>query len=475
MYKKIFLVLIITNAIGAMQPPQAPMPANRFFLRDLMEAYQNKRPLDLEKKSQATITDIQNWIEYAGKSEKARAEFAREFNSTSEEIGLVLDILDAEIKNRGNILGSSAAQVQIQPAAAKQPVMAKPAPRPLPVPPTGKAPAKSGGRLPIKPGARPLPVPRFKPPQGIVPMRKPAAQSLNAYFIQLLENAKVVKNREGNFVQVKTVDQFNLGQDIGPATCPVQALRNVIILLRFVNTGLTSVLDLLQDPNDARVFLDEVGKCGVGTQWLTAEEIGRILNKMEGVSPAIRNDISALDTVQEINLYPEKLKALNEKFKQPNASHGFIIGTMDVGQYTNERGHYFALVIKKSGPEYLYLIADTAPANDHLNPNNYDYKRIKFLTDLVTKGKSDINLDNELQKMAGAQYQDILARALQRGAQFDFKSLSRNEAEGLDRLAQEAERNRNEWKNRTRFTDEQLTQSLQVVRKKLRERLTARP
>lgn len=471
MCKKIFLLLMIAHEVCAMQPPQASMPSNREFLSNLMHAYQNQRPLDLEKKSQATITDIQNWIEYAGKTEKARAEFAREFNSTSEDIGLVLDILDAEVKTEID-------RRKAQPAPAKQPAIAKPAPRPLPVPPAGKAPAKTGVRLPIKPGARPLPVPRFKPPQGIVPtskpaaqLAKPAAQSIIPVLINQLENAKAIQNREGNFVQVKTIDQFNMGQDVGPATCPVQALRNVITLIRYVNTGLMSVLSLLQDVPEARKFLDEVGKCGVGIQWLTAEEIGRILNKMEGVSPAIRNDISALDTVQEINLYPEKLKALNDKFKQPNASQGFIIGTMDVGQYTNERGHYFALVIKKSGPEYVYLIADTAPANDHVNPNSYNYKRIKFLTDLVTKGRSDVDLDNELQKMAGTKYQDILVRALQRGAQFDFKSLSPNEAEGLDTLAQEVERNRNEWKNRTRFTDEQLTQSLQVVRKKLRERL----
>lgn len=469
MYKKIFLVLIIAHAVCAMQQPQAPqapIPPNRFFLRDLMEAYATRKPLNLESKSKATLTDMLNWINYARNNQGARAEFARELDGTVEDVDNALDILQFEIE-----------QVQTQPTAGavKQPAAVKPAPRPLPVPPVGNPVEKSRPRLPIRPGARPLPTPRFVRSEEPTTIAKPAAQSIIPVLINQLENAKAIQNRAGNFVQVKTIDQFNMGQDVGPATCPVQALRNVITLSRYVNIGLPSVLNLLQDVPEARKFLDEVGKCGVGIQWLTAEEIGRILNKMEGVSPALRNDISALDTVQEINLYPEKLKALNDKFKQPNASHGFIIGTMDVGQYTNERGHYFALVIKKSGPEYVYLIADTAPASDHVNPNSYNQKRIKFLTDLVTKGRSDVDLDNELQKVAGTKYQDILVRALQRGVQFDFKSLSPHEAQGLDILAQEAERNRNEWKNRTRFTDEQLTQSLQVVRKKLREKLAARP
>lgn len=423
---------------------ESPAPANRFFLRDLMQTYQDKKPLDLATKSQSTINDIKNWIAYARNNEKSRAEFAREFNSTPEDIEFVLDILDAEIQNNVQV------PVTQMPAAATKVVQLKPVTKPAPAKPM-------------------VPKPTTNPVAAPTPALNPA--STTASLVEKLTKSNVIKNREGNFIQVKTLDQFRLGHDMSPATCPVQALRNVVILLRFANTSLQAILSLLQDTSDARAFLDKVGQCNMGTQWLTTEELGRILNKMGDTTDAVRHQISAMDTLQELSLYPDKLKALQDQFKQPNAVHGFIVGTMDVGQFTGQRGHYFAVVLSKSGPEYLYLVADTAPAQNHLDPSSYNFKRIKYLTDMITQGKSEINIDDELHKVTDVQYQQIMTRALLKGIYFDFKSLNKNDLEGLARIALDVEGNKNEWKNRTRLNDKQLADALAVVKQKVQEHL----
>lgn len=439
------LLIIYMLGCGLMASAmESPAPTNRYFLRDLMQAYKEKKPLDLASKSPATITDIKNWIAYARNNEKARAELAREFSSTSEEIGFVLDILDAEIQNSG-----------------RAPVKS---PQPTPV----VAP------IPLVPKVKPAPAiarPQLALSEPMAPVARASAPSVIDSLVQKLEAAKAIQHKQDNVIQVKTVDQFKLGDDMGPATCPVQALRNVITLLQFSYTGIARVLDQLSNVPDARKFLELVGKCGVGTQWLTAEEIGRILSKLENVSDAYRKQISSLDTVQEINLYPEQLKALQEQFKQQNAAHGFILGTMDVGQTTGERGHYFAFVLKKVGPEYLYLIADTAPTRNHLDTTSYDYKRVKYLVDMITKGKSDININEELQKITDVKYQDMMARALTCGAGFDFKSLNKNELEGFERIAATVDHNKNEWKNRTRLNDKQLADNLAIIKQRVQEQL----
>lgn len=445
MYKKVFLLLVIANAVCAMQAPQSPIPPNRFFLSDLMEAYATRKPLHLESKSKATLVDILNWINYARNNQAVRAEFARELQGTEQDVDNALDILQFEIEQ------VQAAPVQTQQTPAKQPVVLKPTAKPTPAKP-----------VVLKPIAKPA-------------AAKPAGSpSPVDYLLSLLTRNNAIQRREGNFVQVKTIDQFKLGGDTGPATCPVQALRNTIKVLQFVRTGLQGVLGIINDAQDAREFLNIVEKCGQGTQWLTAEELKIIINKAGENIGNLAQSIIAKDTIQELLIDPAKLKELQDLFKQRNASYGFILGTMDVGQFTGERGHYFSFVIHKAGPDYLYLIADTAPKSDHLDADSYNYKRVHYLADLITKGKSDIDLNKELNKIAGNRYQDQLVRALQRGAQFDFKSLSRNEAEGLENAVQEAERNKAEWKNRTRLDDAQLANALNIVRKNVRERLNQR-
>lgn len=439
--KKLFLIIVCTAFTGAME---SPAPANRFFLRDLMKTYQDKNPLDLAQKSQATITDIKNWIAYARNDQKSLAEFAREFSSSPEEIEFVLDILDAEIQNNVQ------AHLAQTPVSVTKPVQLKPITKPAPAKP-----------VVLKPTAKPV----AASTSAITPT------STTSFLVEALIKSNVIKNRVGNFIQVKTVDQFRLGHGISPATCPIQALRNVIILLRFANTGLQTILSLLQDTSDARAFLDKVEQCNMGTQWLTAEELGRILNKMGDSLDLVRNQISAVDTVQEFSLYPDKLKALQDQFKQQKAVHGFIIGTMDVGQFTGKRGHYFALVLYKSGSEYLYLIADTAPAQNHLDPDSYDFKRIKYITDMITQGKSEININAQVHKITDVQYEEVMGRALAKGAQFDFKSLSKNDLEGFERITLEVEHNKNEWKNKTQLDDKQLADALVVVKQKVQEQL----
>lgn len=447
------IVISLMCITGSMLCMESPMPQNRHFLTDLMRTYQEKKPLNVESKSQATLIDIKNWIDYARANEHARAELAREFNSTPEDIEFVLEILDAEIQNRAQTPAQSSL------VGGQRPVLLKPTAKP------------AAARLPIKPGAKPMSIPRLKPVTTPAPAKPATTASPLGRILEQHKNA--IQKQEGNFVQLKTVDQFALGNNIGPATCPVQALRNVIRLLQFAHSEAPAALALLPDAHDARTFLDEVGKCGVGTQWLTAEELGRILKSMKGAVGNLRNEISAFDTVQELSLYPEQLKALQDAFKQPNATHGFIIGTMDMSQHTGQRGHYFALVITKTGNNYLYLIADTAPASDHLDPNSYNYKRVRYLTDLITKGKSDINLDQELEKIADNRFKDILARALQRGVAFDYASLSKEELHGLQKVVAEAEKNKKEWKDRTRITDElQLDEAIALAKQRIQQRIS---
>ncbi|CAN5132356.1 hypothetical protein BH09DEP1_BH09DEP1_5780 [soil metagenome] len=453
MYKIIIAVLFISHCVCAMD---APVPPNRFFLRDLMQAYAQKKQLDLQSKSKATLADIKNWIEYARANESARLEFAGELQGTPEDVENALDILQFEIEQ---VEGAPANTIPVQPIARKLPPTPQPQVLGNKLPPTRQQPKPAARKLPSIPQSVPQPV---------------ARPTVTGQLLNQLAQKNAIQKRDGTIVQLKTIDQFKLGQGIGPATCPVQALRNTLNVLRFVHTGLPTILGLLDDANDARKFLELVEKCGVGIQWLTADELGRIIRKMEGISPDLRNEISAIDTPQELLLYPDQLKIIQDKFKQQNATHGFIIGTMDIGQSTGERGHYFSLVINKDGSDYLYLITDTAPGSNHLDPNSYNYKRVRYIADLITKGRSDINLDAELQKLAGVRSKDILARALQRGVLFDFKSLSKNELEGLEKAAQEADRNRGEWKNRMRMDDAQLGAALQNVKNSIRERATVR-
>ena len=435
--KRIFILFCV--AFQLLPAMDAPVP-NRFFLRDLMEAYAKGKPLDLPSKSQTTLTDIKNWIAYARNHENERIELARELQGTPGEVENALDILQFEIEQ---VQGSPAANAPAPPAPIRRPVVLKPIAKPAAAKP-----------VILKPTAQPA---------------KPASK--NALLLNALNGKNVIQKQEANVIQLKTVDQFKLGSDVSPATCPVQALRNTLILLRFVSTGLPSILDDLESAQDARKFLEKVEKCGVGIQWLTAEELKRIINKAGDEFGPFANSITALDTPQELMLYPDQLKELQNKFKQQNAAQGFIIGTMDMGQFTGERGHYFSFVTSKNGPDYLYLIADTAPGSNHLDQNSYNYKRVAYMADIITKGRSDINLDAELQKIAGSRYRDLLARALERGALFDFKSLSKNELEGLENAVQEADRNKAEWKNRMRMNDAQLGTALNIVKKSIRDRL----
>ncbi|GMU19143.1 MAG: hypothetical protein AMXMBFR12_03350 [Candidatus Babeliales bacterium] len=450
---KIFLYLLCINVITlAMESPIAT-PPNRFFLRDLMKNYQERKPLDLASKSPQTLIEIKNWIDYARNNENARANFAREFQSTSDEIEFVLEILNAEIQ---------AIQTPVI-AQSQQPIL-KPAPRPLPAVPVIAKPA--GRKLPPIPQQSQKMANRPLPPTPSAPLIK---QNTTSLLHDLRSKKGAIQKEDKNFVQVKTVDQVQLGQKIGPATCPVQALRNTLYLLRFAKTGIPGFLSLIDDLHDAREFLENVEKCGESTQWLTSLELQRIISKMPEIGTHL-NSITVLDMPQELLRNPERLKKIQDEFKQFSAAHGFIVGSRDVRQFTGEQDHYFSLVLTKISDGYLFLITDTSGA-DHLDPNSYNYKRVRYIADLITKGKSDIDLENELYKLSADRYGDMMARALIRGEGFNYKSLSKEELQGLEKTLPLIEKNKDEWKNRTRLDDKQLAYAVLVVKQKIQERL----
>lgn len=442
--------ICITIIASAMQ---LPAPANRHLILDLMQRYIDRKPLNLASKSKGMLTDIKNWINYASTNKAAKEEFARELKRTPEDVEFTLEILQAEIEQaeKSRIIPELETEEFLGPAVP----MLKPAPSRLPQPPAIKQ------------------KPQPKPTPAAASATRPA--NLIDYLIGMLVSNNAIELRDGDFIQVKSINQFDLGTDIGVATCPVQALRNTILLLQFARTGLQAPLLALTNKKDALDFIEQFKKCSPGTEWLTREEMMPAIKQLGKEYQNIEKMITAIDVPLALEtLYPDLTKDLQNTFKQRRAIHGFIVGTMDIGQITGDRGHYFSLVIVKEDNRYLFLIADTVPESDHIDREGYKNKRIRYLTDIVTKGSSSINLEKEIQKIAKERYELMVIRALARPAQFDYASLSKNDLEEMERAARGLENNMPELAKRTRVNQKQLPNALAVMRQQIRQRLTRR-
>lgn len=453
MKAQLILVMIFVMSSGAMQKPDAP-PPNRFFLRDLMGMYMQGVPLNLASKSKATLKDVNDWIIYTRNHLKEQETFALEFKVGIEDIKDALDILQFEIEEVEKLASKPKQLPLLKPTAkpaAARPVVLKPKVKPAPA----KAPAK-----PMPPRATPVAAGAQARPINVID-----------YLLNNLRRSNAIELEDGNFIQLKSINQFNLGKDIGPATCPVQALRNTIHVLGFAQTGLQSIIPLLMSTPNALEFMDLFQQCSRGTEWLTADEIERVLERFGPNYRHIAPLITILDVPTELELSPDWLATLQEKFRQPRAVHGFIVGTMDIGQIAGERGHYFNLVIVKANDRYLFLVVDTVPESDHIDRESYKNKRIRYITDLITKGHSSIDLAQEIQKIATERSESQVIRALARPMQFDYASLSKGELEDMQIVTQAVERNKSDWMKKTRLNDAQLNKALEEAKQKIQERL----
>jgi hypothetical protein len=429
----IAIAFCIQASTFAMEKPQSPP---RHFLTDLIEQYQKGAALNLMQKSQKTLEDIHNLIKHMHVNLAMQRELARDVGMSGDDLMLTLDILQAEINEalQGKKPGASIVK--------KTPVVLKPVSKP--------APAQMG--------------PAVKPAPGQMGIER-----LEARLAQM----GLIKAKQGDFIQVKTINQFGMGGYLGPATCPVQALRNAFILLQFARTG-SDDIRAIADENDARKFIQEVEKCGQGVEWLTADEIRTITGKLGAKYQGLSNGITAVDVAQELGLDPDLIRSLQTRFHQNDYAHAFILGTMDIGQATGERGHYFALAICKEDPKYLYLIADTAPEANHLDVDGYNFKRLQYVSDLVTKGRSQIDLTQEIDKVLTKKSEEVIDRALRAmisGRTFDVRSQSTDELERMRNAITTIEQHPQNWMRKLNIDQKRTVDTARILRQQVTDEL----
>src|SRR5690606_12775288 len=87
----------------------------------------------------------------------------------------------------------------------------------------------------------------------------------------------------------------------------------------------------------------------------------------------------------------KKIENLKQKIqsglKQQYFFQALIIGSGDTAQFIQGGvGHYFTFVIIKANNRTEYIIVDTLPTNYYLSSVSYEYKKIRYLIDMLEKG-----------------------------------------------------------------------------------------
>ena len=215
-------------------------------------------------------------------------------------------------------------------------------------------------------------------------------------------------------IQIKTVDQTQppLHRRFKSETCPVLALRNAALLLRFGARGNYDELKKIDNVESAQEFMmsGKVGSCVEKLNLLTTEEIDQLL--YFAVEPALLNYINTLDSVTELGqsgefFAPEIaeknkkiLTAIQEGMSKPHFVYSLILGDAEFYypgiEFMGEPGsrrrmHYIAFTIIKAGEKVQYIVADTLGNNNHLQ--GVDRNQFIYLINVIEHGFSQQKFD----------------------------------------------------------------------------------
>lgn len=389
------MILSVCSLSGMIKPPPSQMNYKNIVL-GMLNNLINQNPLSV---SAYSAPELQELI----KSVDALQKDPAEIKSLSRQMMLDVDIVPvylADIKQQ--------AQDEIQKKLA-----AVPAPKPKPgflQPLVKPAPAKPAP-APVKP-AEPV---QIKNPVLLRPSGPTPQVELRTSFLidqskvpQLLLGAQKL-DQNHTLIQIKTVDQTQPPLTrFKSETCPVLALRNAALLLRFGARGNYDELKKIDNVESAQEFMmsGKVGSCVEKLNLLTTEEIDKLL--YFAVEPALLNYMNTLDSVIELGqsgefLAPEiaaknkkMLAAIQEGMRKPHFVYSLILGdseyhTPGIQYMSGSRMHYIAFTIIKAGDKVQYIVADTLGNNNHLQ--GVDRAQLIYLINVIEHGFSQKKFD----------------------------------------------------------------------------------
>jgi hypothetical protein len=227
-------------------------------------------------------------------------------------------------------------------------------------------------------------------------------------------------------MQLNTINQFDLDSIVDKdgnqlyATCPVQSLRSISLIMQYAETGRDNFLHALTNKAQATNFVEDVKAQGFAFDWLSGGALENVIQKarIPGIS---QEQVTVLENVTALPTKQNLMTKIRNGLREDNFVHGIVLGTQDESVVTayeeikkaqgdfqmlelkiaqSVRIHFFAFIIVKKGNNIQYIVVDTAPATYHLADKQL--LRLKYIIDMFTTGRSNIRIglsDAELQRL----------------------------------------------------------------------------
>jgi hypothetical protein len=216
--------------------------------------------------------------------------------------------------------------------------------------------------------------------------------------------------------QLRTLDQDEV--EITVSNCAALAINNAILFGLYAKTDNKDYLYHINNVARAQSFLEQYG-CAQTTGRNRLQDVTRLENTINTIIQDFnvinRGDIAVLENILMLDADNstifggsqeelDKIENLKQKVKtgltKPYFFQALIIGSGDTAQFNQGAiGHYFTFVIIKANNHTQYIIVDTLPTNYYLFSASYEYKKIRYLIDMLEKGTSnrlDIRRDTPL-------------------------------------------------------------------------------